>query len=269
MIAGRGIRPERKGDRGTDLTSWLASGELLWFCIYPLLPPLANQRSALHVHTEILKSWPTHNFLFVRICPLSDFCELRLSDTWATHSLGYTSFLLMPLFSSILVPPFAIISVYIQRQRHRPSEHTLEADWITTFRLLRRAFRNSGPERPFFHLGVEDTDSLTRVMAGWIFPQDMFIHHHLSTRSDQLSINLDIVAVLGKGEIWALILAFHGWVMSSSGLSVVSFVKEGRLEQILGATGSAREPVAFCFHCLSPLIVDLHWDFVNISKEFH
>lgn len=110
-------------------------------------------------------------------------------------------------------------------------------------------------------------------MVGWIFPQDVFIHHHLSTRSDQLSINLDIVAVLGKGEIWALILAFHGWVMSSSGLSVVSFVKEGLLEQILGATGSAGEPVAFRSHFsqgeLSPLTVDFHWDFVNISKEFH
>lgn len=150
-------------------------------------------------------------------------------------------------FSFILVPPFAIISVYIERQKRRPSEHTLEADWIThsdhSEALSGTQVLNALSSTP-----VEDTDSLTRVMAGWIFPQEMFIHHHLSTRSDQLSINLDIVALLGKWEIWVLILAFHGWVMSSSGLSVVSFVKEGRLEQILGATGSAREPVAFCSH---------------------
>lgn len=74
----------------------------------------------------------------------------------------------------------------------------------------------------------------------------MFIHRHLSTKSAQLSLNLDTVAVLGKGEIWALILAFQG-VMSSSGLSVVSFVKEGHLEQILGATGLCRGTLGLLF----------------------
>ena len=160
---------------------------------------------------------------------------------------GLHSFLLMPLFSFILVPPLAIISVYIERQRRRPSEHTLEVDWIATFSPLRRAFKNPGPECSFFYPGVEDTDSFTRVMAGWILPRAMFIHRHLSTRSAQLSLNLDTVAVLGKGEIWALILAFQGWVMSSSGLSAVSFVKEGRLEQILGATGLCRGALGLLF----------------------
>lgn len=41
---------------------------------------------------------------------------------------------------------------------------------------------------------------------------------------------------MGKREIWATILALHRCVMSSSGVSVVSFVKE-HLEQILRAAG--------------------------------
>lgn len=61
-----------------------------------------------------LKSRPTRNFLFVRICPLSNFCELWLCVLCMIHFLVYTSSLLTPLYSSILLSPFAIISVCLE-----------------------------------------------------------------------------------------------------------------------------------------------------------